>query len=141
MKVYYKKMHSNATEPNYATEGDAGMDLTAVQIISNDDQMTVYDTGIAVEIPEGYVGLVFPRSSVRKLDLIMANSVGVIDSGYRGSIQVSFKRTKGMISKIYQVGERICQLMIVPYPYIKMIETEELSSSSRGEGGHGSTGK
>jgi dUTP pyrophosphatase len=140
LKINFKKNHPSATTPCYAKQGDAGMDLSAVDIISNEPFQIVYDTGIAVEIPEGYVGLVFPRSSIRKYDLSLTNSVGVIDSGYRGNIQVTFRKEKGVASKIYEIGDRVCQIMIVPYPQVTFVETYNLSVSERGEGGHGSTG-
>jgi dUTP pyrophosphatase len=105
-----------------------------------------YGTGIAMEIPKGYVGLVFPRSSIRKTDLSLTNCVGVIDSGYRGEIQATFKKVFGKndirIDEMdYKVGDRIAQIMIIPYPSVTFIESDELSDSERGEGGFGSTGK
>ena len=103
-----------------------------------------YGTGLAMEIPEGYVGLVFPRSSIRNTDLSLSNAVGVIDSGYRGEIQATFNR-KGVSQidghPIYMVGDRIAQIIIVPYPHIIFDEVDELSNSERGTGGFGSTGK
>ena len=140
LQVNFKKLHPNSISPCYAKQGDAGMDLTATEIISNEPFQIVYGTGIAVEIPEGHVGLVFPRSSIRKYDLSLTNSVGVIDSGYRGEIQVTFRKEKGVASKIYEVGDRVCQIMIIPFPAVNFTETNELSDSERGTGGHGSTG-
>jgi dUTP pyrophosphatase len=140
LKVKFKKLHPSAISPCYAKQGDAGMDLTATEIISEEVFQIVYGTGIAVEIPEGHVGLVFPRSSIRKYDLSLTNSVGVIDSGYRGEIQVTFRKEKGVASKKYEVGDRVCQIMILPFPSVNFIEANELSDSERGEGGHGSTG-
>jgi dUTP pyrophosphatase len=90
------------------------------------------------------VGLVFPRSSIRKYDLALTNSVGVIDSGYRGEIQATFKKTnwlKGNESEKYQIGDRIAQIMIIPHPQIEFDEVDELSDTQRGDGGFGSTGK
>jgi len=113
-----------------------------------------YDTGLAIEIPEGYVGLIFPRSSISKTDLYLCNSVAVIDSTYRGSIKLRF--TWGNLSELqdpgnvllqpvepiveYEIGDRIGQLIIMPYPTIEF-EEGELSETSRGESGFGSTGK
>jgi dUTP pyrophosphatase len=94
-----------------------------------------------MEIPFGYVGLIFPRSSVRNQDLILSNCVGVIDSGYRGELQATFKKTNGLDSVRYNVGERGAQIVILPYPQIEMFEKSELSETDRGEGGYGSTGK
>jgi dUTP pyrophosphatase len=140
MKVKIKKMHANAVIPKYAKPGDAGLDLTATSEEWNEDKsMVTYRTGLAVEIPEGYVGLVFPRSSVSKTTLNLTNSVGVIDSGYRGEIMFKFRYLEeGMI---YDVGDRIGQLIIMPYPQVEFEEVEDLSSTERGEGGFGSTGK
>ena len=139
IKVRFKKLHTEAIIPSYAKPGDAGMDLTATSIIDEAFQVT-YGTGIAVEIPGGYVGLIFPRSSIRKYQLQLSNSVGVIDSGYRGEIQFTFNKTGGVPSKKYEVGDRIGQLIIMPFPTIIPIESNDLSDSERGTGGFGSTG-
>lgn len=139
--VNVKKLHENAVIPTYSKDGDAGMDLTITREIENTSFSVSYGFGIAMEIPKGYVGLVFPRSSVRNQDLILSNCVGVIDSGYRGEIQATFKKTNGLDSIKYKVGERGAQIMIIPYPQVKMNEVTELSDSERGEGGFGSTGK
>ena len=145
MEVKIKKLDPNAVIPTYAKDGDAGMDLVATKIISNTTFDITYGTGIAMEIPKGYVGLIFPRSSIRKTDLSLTNSVGVIDSGYRGEIQATFKKVFGendiRISQTdYKVGDRIAQIIIVPYPKIKFVEVDDLTTTERGEGGFGSTG-
>lgn len=147
MDVKIKKLHEEAVIPFYAKPGDAGLDLTAVSYDYKEDiDCHVYGTGIAVEIPEGYVGLVYPRSSNRKTDAYMTNHVGVIDSGYRGEIMVSFKNRDKYIDNIpqlfkpYEVGDKVAQLIIMPYPKIKFVEVNELSDSDRGENGHGSSG-
>lgn len=140
MEVKIKKLVSNAVTPSYAKEGDCGLDLTAISMnIENNSEYGYieYDTGIAVEIPDGFTGLVFPRSSVSNTGMILANSVGLIDSGYRNSIKCRFKYIKG--TKIYNVGDRIAQLVILPYPKIELTEVEQLSSTERGEGGFGSS--
>ena len=139
MKVKIKKLHTNAVIPKYAKPGDAGMDLTCVEVEKNEILNTVtYNTGIAVEIPPGYVGLIFPRSSVHKTGLTLCNSVGVIDSGYRGEIKLKFN-VKRWISA-YKKGDRIGQIVIIPYPNIDFVETDTLSDSERNSGGFGSTG-
>lgn len=138
--INIKKTNELATIPKYAHSTDAGMDLVAVSM-NDTDEYIEYDTGIALEIPKGYVGLVFPRSSVSKLDLVQANSVGVIDSSYRNSIKVRFKKLKDDGVCRYVPGERIAQLIILPYPMIGFNEVEKLSDSDRGLGGFGSTGK
>jgi dUTP pyrophosphatase len=139
MKVKFKKLHPAAVTPSYAKLGDAGLDITAVNLQDWHDQVT-YMTGIAVEIPEGYVGLLFPRSSVRKYHLSLSNSVGVLDSGYRGEIQFTFNKNNGPASYKYKIGDRIGQLVIIPYPTIELEEVDQLSESERGEGGFGSSG-
>lgn len=148
MDVKIKKLHEGAVIPSYAKPGDAGLDLTAVSYdYKKDIDCHVYGIGIAVEIPEGYVGLIYPRSSNRKTDAYMCNHVGVVDSGYRGEIMVSFKlrdrdvKDIPQLFKPYEVGDKIAQLIIVPYPKIEFKVVDELSTTERGEGGHGSTGK
>jgi len=138
--VKVKKLDSNAVIPSYSKVGDAGMDLTITKEIENTSFSVSYGFGIAMEIPKGYVGLVFPRSSVRNQDLILSNCVGVIDSGYRGELQATFKKTQGLDSIKYKVGERGAQIIILPYPTIYMTEVPELSNTERGTGGFGSTG-
>lgn len=143
MLINFKKLHPNAVKPEYAKPGDAGMDLTAVSV-EYADQYIEYDTGIAVEIPNGYCGLIFPRSSNSKMDLQLCNSVGVIDSTYRGPIKLRFRRIMNPMTnkvQIYQVGDRVGQLMILPYPKVLFHQVDELSSTERGSGGFGSTGK
>jgi len=139
--VKVKKLDTNAVIPSYSKIGDAGMDLTITREIENTSFSVSYGFGIAMEIPKGYVGLVFPRSSVRNQDLILSNCVGVIDSGYRGELQATFKKTNGLDSFKYNTGERGAQIIILPYPQVFMTEVPELSNSERGEGGFGSTGK
>tara|TARA_B100000674_G_scaffold481604_1_gene482627 strand:- start:311 stop:721 length:411 start_codon:yes stop_codon:yes gene_type:complete len=136
MKVKIKKVREKAIIPKYAKPGDAGIDLTAADRSVKGIWITYY-TGLAVEIPTGYVGLLFPRSSVYKTEQRLANSVGVIDSGYRGEIMMKFNRSM----KEYQVGDRIGQLIIMPYPQIEFEEVEQLSETNRGTGGFGSTGE
>lgn len=145
MKVKIKKLVENAVIPSYAKEGDAGMDLTSISKEYDKDGNVVYDTGLSFEIPTGYVGLLFPRSSNAKKDLSLANSVGVIDSGYRGSVLLKFKAANcfGTRDKLgletYEVGDRIAQIIIIPIPKIEFEEVKDLSITERGEGGFGST--
>ena len=137
MKVKIKKLHPDAFIPKYAKAGDAGMDLTAVEM-EREWNIVTYKTGLAVEIPEGHVGLLFPRSSVYKTSMVLSNCVGVIDSGYRGEIMMKFRSTES--NKAYEVGDRVGQLIILPYPQVEFEEVDNLSSTERGEGGYGSTG-
>lgn len=179
--------HPDAVIPAYAKPGDMGMDLTAVSITYDQElDCYVYDTGIKVAIPEGYAALIFPRSSNRKTDAYQTNAVGIIDSGYRGTILVCYKnRTsfwvknnlnrleniiKGVYNKVnnilnnrfkvfeeehlklndiaindapYKVGERIAQMVVMPYPHCVFSPVEDvadLGQTVRGAGGHGSTG-
>jgi dUTP pyrophosphatase len=113
----------------------------ATSIISNTTFQVTYGLGIAMEIPEGMVGLVFPRSSIRNTELILSNSVGVIDAGYRGELQATFIKLNGLDSIAYNVGDRVCQIIIVPHPVVQLQVVDELSESARGIGGFGSTGK
>lgn len=140
MNVKIKKLHPDAVIPKYSKAGDAGLDLTAISENWNEDNSIVtYDTGLAIEIPKGHVGLLFPRSSIYKTSLDLTNAVGVIDSSYRGSIMFKFRYVEeGMV---YDVGDRVGQLVILPYPHIEFEEVDELSETDRGEGGYGSTGK
>ena len=154
MQVLIKKLHRDAVIPSYAKAGDAGMDMVAISAtIAENGEYVEYGTGIAVEIPEGHVGLIFARSSISKTSLILANHVGVVDSGYRGEIKFRFKDTEMRYTyagvrknfycgeTAYEVGDKIGQLVILPYPQIQWSETDELSDTNRGDGGFGSTGK
>lgn len=157
MKVKIKKLHPDAVIPSYAKEGDAGMDLTAVSTKVDENGNICYGTGLAFEIPEGYVGLVFPRSSNCKKDLILTNCVGVVDSGYRGEVSFKFRphaetasciypdgefaMSSWVTSEAYQVGDRVGQIIIMPFPHIEYEEVDELSETERGVKGYGSTGK
>ena len=143
MKVLIKKLTPEATTPTYAKEGDAGMDLTATSV-KETDMYVEYGTGLAFELPEGFVGLLFQRSSVSKYHLSLANAVGVLDSGYRGEVSFRFKKTPNHTpleySKRYEIGDKIGQIMIIPYPKVEFTVTEQLLDSERGIGGYGSSG-
>ena len=148
-KIKVKKLCDGAVLPSYAHVSDAGMDLVAVSKEYDSDGNVVYGTGLAFEIPDGYVGLLFPRSSNAKKDLLLSNSVGVLDSGYRGEVTFKFRLFEpnriGMLEhnrgKEYQIGDRIGQMIVLPYPRVEFEEVSELSESDRGTGGYGSTGK
>ena len=140
MKIQFKKLVPEAQKPKFGKPGDAGADLVAISAEIRDNQV-IYGTGIAVEIPEGMVGLVFPRSSIRNYDLVLSNCVGVIDSGYRGEIMATFNlKNPWSDDKVYHIGDRIAQLVIMPVPLVQYTEVEELSETQRGTAGHGSTG-
>lgn len=142
LEVKIKKLSKDAVTPTYSKHGDAGMDLTATSKSYDEHGNVCYGTSLAFEIPSGYVGLLFPRSSNAKKDLLLSNSVGVIDSGYRGEVMFRFKQYGEDIGcgySEYKIGDRIGQIIIMPYPEIKFIEVDELSSSDRGIGGFGSS--
>ena len=141
MEVKIKKLHPEAVIPSYSKIGDAGMDLTITSIIENTTFSVTYGFGVAMEIPSGFVGLVFPRSSVRNYELSLTNCVGVIESGYRGELQATYRKHGGLDSLKYKVGDRGAQIMIIPYPQIMFVETDVLSNTDRSDGGFGSTGK
>jgi len=142
MIVKIKKLHPNAIVPKYAKAGDAAMDLIATSMEVDGYGNLVYKTGLALEIPKGFVGLLFPRSSVSKTSMSLANSVGVIDSGYRGEVMLKYKDIgkSSSIQVVYKAGDRVGQLMIIPHPKVELIEVDELSITDRGSGGFGSTG-
>lgn len=131
--------------PAYGSEGAAALDLTATSekvVIDGAISYVEYGTDIAVEIPPGFVGLIFPRSSVSSnTTMVLANSVGVIDSDYRGEIKFRFKNLLIGAGKKYSVGDRIGQLIVVPFPQIDIEVVDELGDTKRGTGSYGSTGK
>ena len=162
IQIPFKKLHKNAVIPAKATSGAAGYDCVATEIEFNSEhQYIAYKLGFAVAIPEGYVGLVYPRSSNRKTEVYIPNSVGVIDSDYRGEVSFTIKYTDDDIriennriiqygddystfvevTPPYSVGDRVCQLVIQKLPDIYFMETDTLDETERGTGGHGSTGK
>ena len=141
MKIKFKKLSPSAVIPRNAHASDAGFDMTCTRYEVTNGELFTYHTDIAVEIPEGHVGLLFPRSSIYKQDLFLTNSVGVVDSGYRGEGVFKFKPIAYEVKQHYQVGERIGQLIIIPYPDVEFVEADELSDSERGEGGYGSSGR
>lgn len=141
MILKIKKLNEDAKLPMRQKEEDAGLDFTATSC-TYDNEKIIYGTGISLEIPPGHVGLMFPRSSICKYDLSLTNSVGVIDSNYRGEIKFIFKTTRdsGCKLNIYQVGDRIGQLIVIPYPTLEIVEVDELSNTERGDQGFGSSG-
>lgn len=149
MKIKIKKLLENSVIPKYSKEGDAGMDLTATSKQYDEFGNISYGTGLSFEIPEGFVGLLFPRSSNCKQDLILSNSVGILDSGYRGEVLFKFKTINDYYSgkndlshyESYNIGDRIGQILILPYPKIEFEEVNQLSETDRNTGGYGSTGK
>ena len=143
-KINIKKLDEKATVPTYGSEFSAGADLYALAdepITIAPHETVLVHTGVAMEIPAGYVGLVFARSGLAtKRALAPANKVGVIDSDYRGEIMVAL-HNHGSEEKTIENGERIAQLVLVPYLTAEFDEVDELSDTVRGEGGFGSTGR
>lgn len=143
MELKIKRLSEEAILPIRAHEGDAGIDLTATRITQEINEcgqlILVYHTDLAIEIPEGYVGLLFPRSSISKKSLMLANAVGIIDAGYRGEIMAKMRSTTDVVPAVYKPGERFVQLIIMPIPTYTITEVAELSDTDRGEGGFGSS--
>ena len=136
MKVKFKKLREKAVLPSYAKPGDAGLDMTPVAVEQLGNKKMKYYFGLSVEIPDGYVGLIFPRSSIWKTDGRLTNSVGVIDSGYRGEVMAVFDMSGKLF---YPDGAPICQMIIMPIPTIEPEWADDLSETERGEGGFGHT--
>lgn len=167
--VKIKKLVPEAVIPTYMKQDDSGMDLVATSKVFDESGNAVYGTGLAMEIPVGYVGLIFPRSSNSKKDLLLANSVGVIDPGYRGEVILKFKPSQyfasvptdlsdGTVSEtfdficngkedvedddnvaVYNIGDRVGQIIIIERPNIAWEEVYDLSVTERGTKGFGST--
>jgi dUTP pyrophosphatase len=141
LKVNFKKLSEKAVTPSKGTVDSAGLDLTAVEYHVNHDYKYIeFDTHLAIEIPKGFVGYIFPRSSISKTSHSLANSVGVIDSDYRGSIKLRMRYDEENQDKEYAYGDKIGQLVIMPIPKVELNEVSELGASERGNGGFGSTG-
>lgn len=163
MELQVKLLSDKAVLPYKAHDTDAGYDLTAISLdVKTQDKVDYleYGTGIAVDIPEGYVGLIFPRSSISRTNLTLCNSVGVIDAGYQGEIKFRFKidlpydelyyeegsfiikdREESFSVEAYKVGDRIGQLVVMPLtPITSLKVTQEFTPSLRGQKGFGSSG-
>jgi dUTP pyrophosphatase len=166
MKLKIKRLNKKAVLPSYAHQGDAGLDLTATSRVFDEFGNVSYGTGLAISVPEGHVGLLFSRSSNCKKDLLLNNAVGVLDSSYTGEVFFKYKpsavfsdktgklgsdslfaetielpiKENWMTPQIYEIGDRIGQLIIIPYPTMEIEEVEELSTTERGTDGFGSTG-
>ena len=144
IKVNFKKLNDKAIKPTYGTEFAAGADLYACEggeVTIDAGETKLIHTGLSLEIPEGYAGLIYARSGIAtKRGLAPANKVGVIDSDYRGEIMVSLHNHSGKMQTIAD-GERIAQLVITPFLKVEYTETDTLTDTVRGEGGFGSTGK
>lgn len=142
-QVAIKKLNANATLPAYGSEYAAGADLYACldgDVVIDPHETALIPTGIAIELPLGYAGLIYARSGLAtKKGLAPANKVGVVDCDYRGEVKVAL-HNHGAQPQTVVCGERIAQLVITPYLTAQFIEREELSETARGAGGFGSTG-
>lgn len=143
MKLKVKRLVPDAKLPTKATEGSNGLDIYATAMIRT-DKFVEYRTGLSFEIPKGYVGLLFSRSSVSNKPMVLANSVGVIDSDYRGEVTFRFKIIESnkflKYEDLYKEGDRIGQLLLVENPEIELEEVKDLSETKRGSGSYGSSG-
>lgn len=136
------KLIEDGKMPVKMHETDAGFDCYArSKKMRGNKQQVEYELGFAIEIPRGYMGLMFPRSSVCNKDLILSNCVGVVDSGYRGEVKAIFNLTVNGLFESYEIGDRVCQMIIVPYPEIELLQADNLDDSDRGTDGFGSTNK
>lgn len=141
MAIAFKKLHPNAVLPTRATPGDAGLDITATEIKAHNEMYIEYGTGLAVELPPNHVGLLVPRSSVSNKHLSLANSIGILDEGYRGEITFRFRERFGAnLENSYKPGDRIGQLVIVPVNLENAVWKDELSRTVRNLKGYGSSG-
>ena len=145
LNLKIKKLNELAKLPTQATAGSAGWDLYATsEKIVFEGLITYieYGTGLTFEIPAGHVGMIFPRSSISSnTTLMLSNSVGLIDADFRGEVTARFKSSTIGVSRRYKIGERIAQLVIMPYPVVQLEEVQELDKTDRGAGGYGSSGK
>ena len=143
-KIAVKKLDERAVLPTYGSAFSAGADLYAVldgELIIQPNETKLVRTGLAMEIPEGFAGLIYARSGLAtKRGLAPANKVGVVDDDYRGEIMVALHNHSSMPQTV-AVGERIAQLVVAPFLKAEFEEADELSSTVRGEGGFGSTGR
>jgi dUTP pyrophosphatase len=138
----FTKLTTTAITPTRGTAGSAGLDLHAeADALVSSGASVLVGTGIAVEIPEGYVGLVFIRSGLSKAGVGLTNSVGVIDSDYRGEIKLSMTYVAGNGGHYIRARDRVAQLVVIPAPAFDLVEVDALSNTGRGERGFGSTGR
>jgi dUTP pyrophosphatase len=148
MDLLVRRLHPNAVLPHYATAGAAAFDLTAISLEilpvrtygTTAGRKCVYGTGLAVGIPPGWAGFVYARSSVHKTGMQLSNCVGIIDSDYRGEIQVVF-HLRSVGEELYRVGDRIAQMLVVPVSQLQLVEVDALGETDRGSGSFGSTGR
>ena len=138
VQVKFKKLDNSAVAPHKSSDFAAGYDLKATTAHWDEGkQVWIYGTGLAVDIPVGYAGFLFPKSSVRKYGLQMADCVGVIDADYRGEIMVTYRPYSPSSGREYYVSDDVVQMIILPVPEVEYIEVDKLSETVRGTRGHG----
>jgi dUTP diphosphatase len=142
MRVEFTRLDPSVSLPRRAREGDAGLDLAAnVDAKVGPGERAMIPTGLAVAIPKGHAGLVLPRSGLAsKRGLTLSNSPGLIDAGYRGEVTIAVVNLDPMETVEITRGDRIAQLLVVPFAEVEPVEVDELPPSERGEGGFGSSG-
>jgi dUTP pyrophosphatase len=142
VQVNFQRLDPEALPPRSSRDGDAGYDLaTRIEFVLAPGERTALPTGVALEIPPGHAGLVLPRSGhARRFGLSLVNAPGLIDSGYRGEVEVLLIN-HGSEPVVFHKGDRIAQLVIVAVPTVEFCEVDELGQSERGTGGFGSTGR
>jgi len=136
-----RRLHEDATLPERAYSGDAGLDLAACERVElGPGERAIVPTGLAVAIPEGYAGFVQPRSGLAaRQGISVVNSPGLIDSGYRGEIRVVLLNTDAEHTFVAEPGDRIAQLVVLPIPELEVVEVDELPETERGVRGFGSS--
>jgi dUTP pyrophosphatase len=158
INIKIKKVHPDAVTPKQGFETDSGYDLVAIDdgvattsSTTSDIVFVEYDTGVQIELPEGYHTEIYPRSSISKTHLLLANSIGLIDNSYRGNLKLRFRllkidsnekwwKEKQLKGEVYKKGDKIGQLVIKKTIYADFEEVTELNTSDRSESGFGSTG-
>lgn len=144
LSIKFKRLQPDAWAPEYSSEGAAGLDLRCTSLYYDSERDYIeYGTGVAVAIPEGHVGLLFPRSSISKTPHSLCNSVGVIDADYRGEVMLRFRNSSRSDAdyNAYTYGDKVGQLVVMPIPQVTLEEVEDLDDTDRGSGGFGSTGR
>ncbi|MEI7759228.1 MAG: dUTP diphosphatase [Thermoleophilia bacterium] len=137
-----QRLRPDAVLPTRAHSGDAGLDLSACETTTiGPGQRALVATGLALELPEGHVGLVVPRSGLAlRHGISLVNTPGVIDEGYRGEVRVIMLNTDATQPFTVEPGMRVAQLLVMPVPRVEVVEVMDLTDSARGEGGFGSSG-
>jgi len=143
LKLKFKKLSEAAVLPRKANPTDAGFDIVATEKYFDEYGNVCFKTGLAIEVPEGYVGMLFSRSSIYSKAQVLSNSVGIIDSGYLGELEFKFKILKEHVTNktiAYMPGDRIGQLIVIPLPQFEPVFVDELDNTNDRGGGFGSSG-